>query len=118
MKKVIIQIRLVVIYFLRNGGISRSFLLFLVDNFLFYKPNHFLVGFSGILFGTFSFILLSSINGKKYFLNFFIGLNKNYEINKLMSVFLVLGIFYSLFPGISLSGHIVGILSGFILFFL
>ena len=96
----------------------QTFLLFLLDNFLFHNPNHFLVGFSGIIFGAFAFILLSSINGKAYLLNFFIGLKKNYEINKLMSVFLAIGILYSLFPGISLSGHVVGILSGFIIFFL
>jgi len=96
----------------------QTFYLFIIDNFLFYNPNHFLVGFSGIIFGTFSFILLSSIYGKKYIFNIFIGLKKNYQINKLMSVFLSLGILYSLFPGISLSGHLAGILSGFIVFFL
>ena len=96
----------------------QTFYLFIVDNFLFYNPNHLLVGFSGIIFGAFSFILLSSLYGKKYILNIFIDLKKNYEINKLMTVFLSLGIVYSLFPGISLSGHVAGILSGFIIFFL
>ena len=96
----------------------QTFYLFIVDNFLFYNPNHLLVGFSGIIFGAFSFILLSSLYGKKYILNVFIDLKKNYEINKLMTVFLSLGIVYSLFPGISLSGHLAGILSGFIIFFL
>ena len=96
----------------------QTFYLFIFDNFLFYNPNHLLVGFSGIIFGSFSFILLSSINGKEYIFNIFIGLKKNYEINKLMNVFLFLGIIYSLFPGISLSGHIAGIFSGIILFFL
>ena len=96
----------------------QTFYLFIIDNFLFYNPNHFLVGFSGIIFGTFSFILLSSIYGKKYIFNIFIGLKKNYQINKLMSVFLSLGILYSLFPGISLSGHLAGILSGFVIYFL
>ena len=94
----------------------KTFFLFIVDNFLFYNPNHLLVGFSGIIFGTFSFILLSSIYGKEYFFNIFIGLKKNNEIYRLMIVFLSLGIFYSLLPSISLSGHIAGILSGFIIF--
>ncbi len=96
----------------------QTFYLFIWDNFLFYNPNHLLVGFSGIIFGSFSFILLSSIYGKEYFGSIYIGLKKSYEINKLMSIFLFLGILYSLFPGISLSGHIAGLLSGVIIFFL
>ena len=73
---------------------------------------------SGIIFGTCSFILLSSLYGKEYILNIFIGLKKNNEIYKLMTVFLSLGIVYSFLPSISLSGHIAGILSGFIIFIL
>ena len=96
----------------------QTFYLFILDNFLFYNPNHLLVGFSGIIFGTFSFIFLSSLYGKKYILNIFIGLKKNYEINKLMTIVLSLGIVYSFLPSISLSGHIAGIFSGIIIFFL
>ena len=96
----------------------QTFFLFILDNFIFYNPNHLLVGFSGIIFGTFAFILLSSLYGKEYILNIFIGLKKNNEIYKLMTVFLSLGIVYSLLPSISLSGHAAGILSGFIIFIL
>ncbi len=96
----------------------QTFYLFIVDNFLFYNPNHFLIGFSGIIFGTFSFILLSSLYGKEYIFNIFIGLKKNNKIYRLMTVFLSLGIVFSLLPGISLSGHVAGILSGIIIFFL
>ena len=96
----------------------QTFFLFILDNFIFYNPNHLLVGFSGIIFGTFSYIWLSSLYGKEYMLNIFIGLKKNNEIYKLMTVFLSLGIVYSLLPSISLSGHIAGILSGFIIFIL
>jgi len=92
--------------------------LFIVDNFFFNNPNHLLVGFSGIIFGTFSFILLSSFYGKEYFFNIFIGLQKNDEIYRLMTVLLSLGMVYSLLPSISLSGHVAGILSGFIIFIL
>ena len=96
----------------------QTFFLFVVDNFLFYNPNHLLVGFSGIIFGTFSFILLSSLYGKEYIFNIFIGLKKNNEIFRLMTVFLSLGIVYSLLPSISFAGHITGMLSGFIIFIL
>ena len=96
----------------------QTFFLFFFDNLIIYNPNHLLVGFSGIIFGSFSFILLSSFFGKEYFLNIFIGLKKNNEINRLVTVFLSLGIFYSFLPTISLSGHIAGILSGFVVFFL
>ena len=96
----------------------QTFYLFIVDNFLFYNPNHLLIGFSGIIFGAFTFILFSSIYGKEYIFNIFIGLKKNYEIKKLMTVFLSLGLVYSLLPGISLSGHLAGILSGIIIFIL
>ena len=96
----------------------QTFYLFIFDNYLFYDPNHLLIGFSGIIFGAFSFILLSSIYGKDYIFNIFIGLKKNYEIKKLMTIFLSFGIVYSLLPGISFSGHVAGILGGFFIFFL
>ena len=96
----------------------QTFFLFFFDNLIIYNPNHLLVGFSGIIFGTFSFILLSSIYGKEYILNIYIGLKKNNEIFRLMTVFLSLGIVYSFLPSISLSGHVAGILSGIIIFIL
>ena len=96
----------------------QTFYLFIFDNYLFYDHNHLLIGFSGIIFGSFSFILLSSIYGKEYIFNIFIGLKKNHEIKKLTTIFLSLGIIYSLLPGISFSGHVAGILGGFFIFFL
>ena len=96
----------------------KTIFLLIMDNFLVYNENHLLVGFSGILFGSYTFILLSSIFGKKNIFNIFIGLEKNYDIQKLMILVLSIGIIYSFFPTISLSGHIAGILSGFLIFFL
>ena len=95
----------------------KTILLFIFDKFLT-NNNHLLVGFSGVLFGSYTFIVLASIFGKSRFINVFIGLKKNNEIKNLMTLFLSFGIIYSLFPSISLSGHVSGILGGFILFFL
>ena len=96
----------------------QTIFLFIIDNFLIYNYNHLLVGFSGVLFGSYTFILLSSIFGKKNIFNIFIGLEKSKDIKKLMILFLSLGIAYSLLPNISLSGHLSGMLSGFVIFFL
>ena len=96
----------------------QTIILFILDNFLIYNYNHLLVGFSGVLFGSYTFILLSSIFGKKNIFNIFIGLEKSKDIKKLMILFLSLGIAYSLLPNISLSGHLSGMLSGFVVFFL
>ena len=96
----------------------KTIFLFIIDNFLIYNYNHLLVGFSGVLFGSYTFILLSSIFGKRNIFNIFIGLEKSKDIKKLMILFLSLGIAYSLLPNISLSGHLSGMLSGFVIFFL
>ena len=96
----------------------QTLFLFIIDNLLIDNYNHLLVGFSGVLFGSYTFILLSSIFGKKNIFNIFIGLEKSKDIRKLMILFLSLGIAYSLLPNISLSGHLSGMLSGFVIFFL
>ena len=90
--------------------------LFILDNFLTNNYNHLLVGFSGVLYGTYGFLLLSSIYGKKNIFNIRVGLEKNNDIKKLMILFLSFGLGYSLLPTISLAGHLTGLLSGFILF--
>ena len=96
----------------------QTIFLFIIDHFLIDNYNHLLVGFSGVLFGSYTFILLSSIFGKKNIFNIYIGLEKSKDIKKLMILFLSLGIAYSLLPNISLSGHLSGMLSGFVIFFL
>ena len=96
----------------------QTIFLFILDNFLIYKYNHLLVGFSGVLFGSYTFILISAIFGKRHLFNIFIGLEKSKDIKNLMILFLSLGVVYSLLPKISLSGHLSGMLSGFVIFFL
>jgi len=61
---------------------------------------------------------MSAIFGKRHLFNIFIGLEKSKDIKNLMILFLSLGIVYSLLPKISLSGHLSGMLSGFVIFFL
>ena len=94
----------------------QTFFLIILDNFLTNNYNHLLVGFSGVLYGTYGFLLLSSIHGKKNMFNIFIGLEKNNDIKKLMILFLSFGMIYSLLPTISLAGHLTGLLSGLIIF--
>ena len=96
----------------------QTIFLFVLDNFLIYKHNNLLVGFSGVLFGSYTFILLSSIFEKRYMFNIFIGLEKSRDIKKLMILFLCIGIVYSFLPNISLSGHFAGMLSGIVIFFI
>ena len=96
----------------------QTLFLFILDNFLIYNYNNILVGFSGVLFGSYTYILLSSIFGKRNIFNIFIGLEKSKDIKKIMILFLSLGIAYSFLPNISLSGHLSGMLSGFLIFFL
>lgn len=96
----------------------KTIILLILDTVFAYNYNHMLIGFSGVLFGTYTFILMSSIYGKRFFLNISISLEKNNEIKNLMILILFIGIIYSLMPSISLSGHLAGALSGFIIFFL
>ena len=96
----------------------QTIFLFILDNYLIYNYNHQLVGFSGVLFGSYIFILLCSVFGKKTIFNIFTGLEKNNDIKKLMIISLSFGIAYSFLPNISLSGHLTGVLSGIAVFFL
>ena len=96
----------------------QTLFLLTLDNFILINSRNFLVGFSGVLFGAYTFIFFSSLLGKKFFFNMFIGLEKSSEIKKLMILCLSLGLIYSFLPSISLSAHLAGILSGFIIFFI
>ena len=88
-------------YFLMRLGIeSRFFYLkfILICSFLnffiiwFYEkilsffniyPNYAALGFSGIIYALFGFLLLTSFYGKKYFLGKEIGFKSNYEVQKM-----------------------------------
>tara|TARA_Y100001978_G_scaffold94632_1_gene84736 strand:- start:832 stop:1434 length:603 start_codon:yes stop_codon:yes gene_type:complete len=122
-------------YFLLRLGIESSFFyikFILICSFLnfliiwFYEkilsyfniyPNYAALGFSGIIYGLFGFLLLSSVYGNSYFLGKKIGLKSNYEIHKMSKTICLIGLIFSFLPEVSLLGHISGFVAGCILFF-
>ena len=94
------------------------FLCWLVDIFVFRNPMSLAIGFSGILFGVDAFILLTTIFGKKRFLFIECHMNRNLKFLKPISFLTAIGIIWSFLPGVSLLGHMSGLVSGFFLFWL
>jgi len=79
-------------------------------------PNYAALGFSGIIYALFGFLLLTSINGKKYFLGKEIGFQSNYEVQKMIKTICLIGLIFSFLPGVSLLGHLSGFIAGCFLF--
>tara|TARA_Y100001978_G_scaffold167405_1_gene155492 strand:- start:218 stop:805 length:588 start_codon:yes stop_codon:yes gene_type:complete len=94
----------------------QTFISWCIDTFVYGNPMSLAIGFSGVLFGLDAFILMTTIFGKKNFLFIRCKLRKNQRLLKSISVLTGVGIIWSFMPGISLIGHISGLLSGFILF--
>ena len=84
--------------------------------FFNFYPNYAALGFSGIIYALFGFLLLTSFYGKSHFLGKKIGLKSNYEVQKMSKTICLIGLIFSFFPGISLLGHISGFLAGCFLF--
>ena len=122
-------------YFLMRLGIeSRSFYLkfilicsflnFLIiwiyekilSSFFNVYPNYAALGFSGIIYALFGFLLLTSFYGKKYFLGKEIGFKSNYEVHKMSKTICLIGLIFSFLPGVSLLGHLSGFIAGCFLF--
>ena len=78
--------------------------------------NYAALGFSGIIYALFGFLLLTSFSGKIYFLGEKICLRSNYEIHKMLKTLSLIGLIFSFLPGISLLGHISGFIAGCFLF--
>ena len=122
-------------YFLMQLGIKRKlfylkfilicsyidfFIIWIYEKILFYFfqiiPNYSALGFSGIIYAFFGFALLTSLNGKRYFLGSRINLKKNLEIQKMLKTICLIGLIFSFLPGVSLLGHVSGFLAGCFLF--
>ena len=79
-------------------------------------PNYAALGFSGIIYASFGFLLLTSKYGKSCFLGKKIGLKSNNEVQKMSKTICLIGFMFSFFPGVSLLIHISGFVAGCFLF--
>ena len=95
------------------------FIIWTYEKFLSYFnifPNYAALGFSGIIYALFGFLLLTSFFGKKYFLGKEIGFKSNYEVQKMLKTICLIGLIFSFLPGVSLLGHLSGFIAGCFLF--
>ncbi len=96
------------------------FIIWIYEKILLYLfnvyPNYAVLGFSGIIYALFGFLLLTSFSGKSVFLGKKIGLKSNYEVQKMSKTICLIGLIFSFFPGVSLLGHMSGFVAGCFLF--
>jgi len=88
----------------------------ILAHFFYIFPNYAALGFSGIIYALFGFILLTSFYGKNYFLGVKIGSKSNYEVQKMSRTICLIGLIFSFLPGVSLLGHLSGFIAGCFLF--
>ena len=79
-------------------------------------PNYAALGFSGIIYALFGFLLLTSFYGKNYFLGKKISLKSNDKVQKMSKTICFIGLIFSFSPGVSLLGHLSGFIAGCFLF--
>ena len=96
----------------------QAFIFWCFDILLYRNHMSLAIGFSGVLFAIDAFILMTTIYGKKKFIYIRCGLKNDPKLLKSISLLTSIGIIWSFLPGISLLGHISGLLAGFILFWL
>ena len=105
--------------FILSCSFLNFFIIWVYEKILSYfniYPNYAALGFSGIIYALFGFLLLTSFNGKKYFLGKEIGLKSNYEVQKMSKTICFIGLMFSFLPGVSLLGHLSGFIAGCFLF--
>jgi membrane associated rhomboid family serine protease len=88
----------------------------ILSYFLNFYPNYAALGFSGIIYAFFGFLLLTSFYGKSHFLGKKIGLKSSYEVQKMSQTICLIGLIFSFLPGVSLLGHLSGLIAGCFLF--
>ena len=110
------------LYFILICSLNNFFIVWIYERSLAYffniMPNYAALGFSGIIYGLFGFVLLSSYYGKSYFLGKKIGLKSNFEVQKMTKTICLIGLIFSFLPRVSLLGHISGFFTGCFLFFI
>ena len=114
-----IESRIFYLKFILICSFLNFFLIWFYERILSYfniYPNYAALGFSGIIYALFGFILLTSIYGKKNFLGKKIGFKSNYEVQKMSKIICLIGLIFSFFPGVSLLGHLGGFIAGCFLF--
>ena len=106
--------------FILTCSFLNFFIIWVCEKILFYffnfYPNYAALGFSGIIYAFFGFLLLASFYGKSYFLGKKIGLNSNFEVQKMSMTICLIGLIFSFLPGVSLLGHVSGFIAGCFLF--
>ena len=115
-----IQSRFFYLKFILICSFLNFFILWIYEKTLSYFFNFYLnyatLGFSGIIYALFGFLLLSSFYGKNYFLGKQISLKSNFEIQKMSKTICFIGLIFSFLPRVSLLGHLSGFISGCFLF--
>jgi len=115
-----IKSRFFYLKFILSCSLFNFFIIWIYEKILSYffnvYPNYAALGFSGIIYALFGFLLLTSFYGKSYFLGKKIGLKSNYEIQKLSKTICLIGLIFSFLPGVSLLGHLSGFIAGCFLF--
>ena len=116
-----IQSRFFYLKFIFICSFLNFFIIWVYEKILSYFFNVYLnyaaLGFSGIIYALFGFLLLSSFYGKNYFLGKQISLKSNFEIQKMSKTICWIGLIFSFLPGVSLLGHMSGFIAGCFLFF-
>ena len=115
-----IESRFFYLKFILTCSFLNFFIIWVCEKILFYffnfYPNYAALGFSGIIYAFFGFLLLASFYGKNYFLGKKIGLNSNFEVQKMSMTICLIGLIFSFLPGVSLLGHVSGFIAGCFLF--
>ena len=120
LKKLGIESRFFYLQFTLICSFLNFFIIWVYEKILSYffnvYPNYVALGFSGIIYALFGFLILASFYGKSYFLGKKIGLKSNNEVQNMSRTICLIGLMFSFLPGVSLLGHISGFVAGCFLF--